>query len=40
MSFDLSAACSGMLYAMDVAKSLLDGKKKKNALVVGAEIFS
>ncbi len=40
MSFDLSAACSGALYAIDVAKSMINGSSKRNILVVGAEIFS
>ncbi len=40
MSFDLSAACSGTLYAIDVARSMIDGINRKNILVVGAEIFS
>ncbi len=40
MSFDLSAACSGTLYAIDVAKSMINGSSRKNILVVGAEIFS
>ncbi len=40
MSFDLSAACSGTLYAIDVARSMIIGANKKNILVVGAELFS
>lgn len=39
-AFDLSAACSGFLYAMDVADSYIRLGKIKNALVVGAETFS
>ncbi len=40
MSFDLSAACSGTLYAIDVARSMINGSDRKNILVVGAELFS
>ncbi len=40
MSFDLSAACSGTLYAIDVARSMINGSDRRNILVVGAEIFS
>lgn len=39
-AFDLSAACSGFLYAMDVADSYIRLGKIKKALVVGAETFS
>ncbi len=39
-AFDLSAACSGFLYAMDVADSYIKLGKIKRALVVGADTFS
>lgn len=40
MSFDISAACSGFLYAVKVAKSLLENLDKRYALVVGSEQLS
>ena len=40
MSFDINAACSGFVYALDVAKSLMDSGKFKYVLVVGAEVLS
>lgn len=39
-TFDLSAACSGFVYALDVADSYIKLGKAKNALVIGAETFS
>ncbi len=38
--FDLEAACSGFLYALDVADAMLSTGRYKNALVVGAEKMS
>jgi 3-oxoacyl-[acyl-carrier-protein] synthase-3 len=38
--FDLEAACSGFLYALDVADSMLASGRYKKALVVGAEKMS
>lgn len=38
--FDLEAACSGFLYALDVADSMLASGRYQNALVVGAEKMS
>ncbi|MDD5699477.1 MAG: ketoacyl-ACP synthase III [Victivallaceae bacterium] len=39
--FDLEAACSGLLYALEVANSLLTANKKyKKILVIGAEKLS
>ncbi len=39
--FDLEAACSGLLYSLEVAHSLLKSNDKyKNALVIGAEKLS
>lgn len=40
MSFDLNAACSGFLYAMEVARSLLQQDSYRRALVVGSEKLS
>jgi 3-oxoacyl-[acyl-carrier-protein] synthase-3 len=38
--FDLEAACSGFLYALDVADAMLTSGRYKKALVVGAEKMS
>jgi 3-oxoacyl-[acyl-carrier-protein] synthase-3 len=40
MAFDLSAACSGFLYALTVADTLLKQGQATGALVIGAETFS
>ena len=37
---DVSAACSGFVYALAVAKGMVGGGLYKNALVVGSEILS
>ena len=37
VAFDISAACSGFIFAMDTAKSLMDSKGFKRTLVIGAE---
>jgi len=39
-AMDLSAACSGFLFAMETARSMLAGKRYKTALVIGAEKMS
>lgn len=39
-AFDLSAACSGFVYSLIVATSILKSTGKKRALVVGAEVLS
>ena len=39
-AFDLSAACSGFLYAMDTAAAFLKAGRYKNVLVIGAETLS
>lgn len=39
-AFDLSAACTGFLLSLGVAKGLLPGLKKKYALVIGSEQLS
>ncbi len=38
--FDLNAACSGFLYALEVARSMLIAGRHRHALVIGAEKFS
>ncbi|NPA14894.1 MAG: ketoacyl-ACP synthase III [Aquificae bacterium] len=40
MAFDISAACSGFLYGLDIADAYLKSQKKKTALVIGAEKLS
>ena len=40
IAFDVAAVCSGFLYAMGVADSLLRTGMSKRALVIGAETFS
>ena len=39
-AFDIQAVCSGFVYALDVADSLIKSRKAKNILVVGAETLS
>jgi 3-oxoacyl-[acyl-carrier-protein] synthase-3 len=39
-AFDLSAACSGFVYGLDIADSYIRSGKAKRVLVIGAEIFS
>lgn len=39
-SFDVSAACSGFVYALNLADSLIKTGQYKNVLVVGAETLS
>lgn len=38
--FDVTAACSGFLYAMDIAVSMMERNGCKYALIVGAEVLS
>lgn len=40
MAFDISAACSGFVYALNIAKSFVESKMKKNVLIIGAEKLS
>ncbi len=40
LAFDLNAACSGWLYALEVGRSFICGGTAKNVLVVTAEILS
>ncbi|HGZ69819.1 MAG TPA: ketoacyl-ACP synthase III [Nitratifractor sp.] len=39
-AFDISAACSGFVYALSVAKAFVESGMKKNVLIIGAEKFS
>lgn len=39
-AFDVSAACSGFIYALNIADSFIQSKKAKCALVIGADCFS
>jgi 3-oxoacyl-[acyl-carrier-protein] synthase III len=39
-AFDVSAACSGFMYALGIAKEFLENGKVKNALVIGGEVMS
>ncbi|WP_270967450.1 beta-ketoacyl-ACP synthase III [Campylobacter upsaliensis] len=36
-AFDISAACSGFIYLLELAKSLVESGAKKNILIIGAE---
>ncbi|BAK83319.1 beta-ketoacyl-ACP synthase III [Komagataeibacter medellinensis] len=38
--FDLSAACSGFIYALSVADSLIRSGQARSALVIGSEVYS
>jgi len=40
VAFDVAAVCSGFLYALQVADSMLRGGNARRALVIGAETFS
>ena len=40
VAFDVHAVCTGFLYALSVADSMLRGGNAKKALVIGAETFS
>lgn len=39
-AFDISAACSGFIYALSIAKAFIESGMKKNVLIVGAETLS
>jgi 3-oxoacyl-[acyl-carrier-protein] synthase-3 len=39
-AFDLSAACSGFIYAMSVAQAFIQSGTAKRVLIVGAEVLS
>lgn len=40
VAFDISAACSGFLYGLTLADSLIASQKFENILVIGAELLS
>ena len=40
VAFDISAACSGFLYSLQVAAGLMRGGQYRHALVIGGEILS
>lgn len=40
IAFDISAACSGFLYAMNIAADMINSGAIKNALIIGAEKLS
>ena len=39
-AFDISAACSGFVYLISIAKAFIESGMKKNILIIGAEKFS
>ncbi len=40
MAFDISAACSGFVYALSIAKSFIESGMHQNVLIIGAEKMS
>ena len=40
MAFDMSAACSGFVYMLSMAKAFIESGMKKNILIIGAEKIS
>ena len=40
MAFDISAACSGFVYMLSMAKAFIESDAKKNILLIGAEKIS
>ncbi|HEX4918931.1 MAG TPA: beta-ketoacyl-ACP synthase III [Limnobacter sp.] len=40
MAFDIQAVCSGFVYALTVADSMIRSGQVSNALVIGSEVFS
>ncbi len=40
MAFDINAACSGFIFALDMANNYVATGRAKNALVIGAEVLS
>ena len=40
MALDISAACTGFIYSLSVAKAFIESGMKKNVLVIGAEKLS
>jgi 3-oxoacyl-[acyl-carrier-protein] synthase-3 len=39
-AFDLTAGCTGFIYALDTASAMLEARKGRHALVIGAETLS
>ncbi len=39
-AFDISAACSGFVYLLSIAKAFIESGMKKNVLIIGSEKFS
>lgn len=39
-AFDVSAGCTGFIYALDIARNYIESGSKKNILVVGVEILT
>jgi 3-oxoacyl-[acyl-carrier-protein] synthase-3 len=39
-AFDISAACSGFIYALNIAKAFIESGIKRNVLIIGAEKMS
>jgi 3-oxoacyl-[acyl-carrier-protein] synthase-3 len=39
-AFDISAACTGFIYVLSVAKAFIESGMKKNVLIIGAEKMS
>lgn len=40
MAFDISAACTGFVYATSLAKAYIESGMKKNVLIIGAEKYT
>ncbi|MEG1256294.1 beta-ketoacyl-ACP synthase III [Clostridium sp.] len=40
MAFDINAACSGFIFALDIANNYIATGRAKNALIIGAEVLS
>ena len=38
--FDISVACSGFVYALEIANGMMQSMNYKNALIIGAEVLS
>lgn len=39
-AFDVSAACTGFVYALSIAKAFIESGMKKNVLIIGAETYT
>jgi 3-oxoacyl-[acyl-carrier-protein] synthase-3 len=39
-AFDISAACTGFIYVLSIAKAFIESGMKKNVLIIGAEKLS